>query len=56
MIFVIVGSHPSHVPYARELCETSIYIADTAAENKKNKHPSTDNAYVSQRSDTRARG
>jgi hypothetical protein len=41
---------------ARELCETSIYVADTAAENRKTKHPSTNNAYVSQRSDTRARG
>jgi hypothetical protein len=50
-----VGSHPSHVPHARELCETSIYIADTAAENRKNKHPSTNNAYVLQYSDTRAR-
>jgi hypothetical protein len=39
---------------ARELCETSIYVADTAAENLI-KHPSINNAYVSQRSDIRAR-
>jgi hypothetical protein len=55
MLKVIVGSHSSHVLYARELCETSIYIADTAAENRRIKHPSTNNAYVSQRSDIRAR-
>jgi hypothetical protein len=32
---------------ARELCETRIYIADTAAENRRIKHPSRINtAYV----------
>jgi hypothetical protein len=53
-MLLLVGSHSSHVPYARELCETRIYIADTAAENRI-KHPSTNNAYVSQHSDIRAR-
>jgi hypothetical protein len=52
---VRVGSHSSHVLYARELCETGIYVADTAAENLRIKHPSTNNAYVLQYSDTRAR-
>jgi hypothetical protein len=28
----IVGSHSSHVPYARDLCEARIYAADTASE------------------------
>jgi hypothetical protein len=52
--FVIVGSHSSHVPYARDLCEARIYAANTASEEQ-NKHPSTNNAYVLQYSDTRAR-
>jgi hypothetical protein len=41
--------------HVSELGETSIYVADTAAENRRIKHPSTNNAYVLQYSDTRAR-
>jgi hypothetical protein len=40
-----------HVTYAKRA-----YTVNTAAENRRIKHPSTNNAYVSQRSDTRARG
>jgi hypothetical protein len=41
-----VGSHSSHVPYARELCETSIYVADTAAENRRTSiHQPTTHTY-----------
>ena len=29
----LVGSHSSHVLYARDLCETRIYAANTSAEN-----------------------
>ena len=55
IVSISVGSHSPHVLYARELGETSIYVADTAAENRRIKHPSTNNAYVLQYSDTRAR-
>jgi hypothetical protein len=44
-----------NVIYARDPRETRIYVADTAAENRRNKHPPIDNAYVLQYSDTRAR-
>jgi hypothetical protein len=30
----IVGSHSSHVPYARDLCKARIYAADTTSEEK----------------------
>ena len=49
---VLVGSHSSHVPYARDLCEA--YRLPTL-HPKRIRHPSINNAYVSQRSDTRAR-
>jgi hypothetical protein len=38
---IFVGSHSSHVPYARDLCEARIYAADTASEEQasiKNQH------------------
>ena len=33
-----VGSHSSHVPYARDLCEARIYAADTASEEESSIH------------------
>jgi isocitrate dehydrogenase kinase/phosphatase len=44
--FKSVGSHSSHVLYARELCETSIYIANTAVENRRRSiHQPTTHTY-----------
>jgi hypothetical protein len=37
--------YSSHVPYARELCETRIYAADTAAENRTSIHQPTTHTY-----------
>ena len=43
--FVCVGSHSSHVPYARDLCEAHIYAADTASEEESDIHQSTTHTY-----------
>ena len=42
---VSVGSHSSHVPYARDLCEAWIYAADTASEEESSIHQPTTHTY-----------
>jgi hypothetical protein len=44
-LLINVGSHSPHVLYARELGETSIYVADTAAENRTSIHQLTTHTY-----------
>ena len=50
-----VGSHSHHVCSAHDLCEPRVHTAGAAAANRRINHPSINNAYVSQRSDIRAR-
>jgi hypothetical protein len=45
MFFEGVGSHSSHVPYARDLCEARIYAADTASEEESSIHQPTTHTY-----------
>ena len=54
-IKVGVGSHSHHVYSAHDLCEPRVHTVGAAAANRRIKHPSINNAYVSQRSDIRAR-
>jgi hypothetical protein len=51
----IVGSHSHHVYSAHDLCEPCVHTDGAAAANRRINHPSINNAYVSQRSDIRAR-
>jgi hypothetical protein len=54
MIFP-VSSHLHHVYSAHDLCEPRVHTVGAAAANRRINHPSINNAYVSQRSDIRAR-
>ena len=40
-----VGSHSSHVPYARDLCRACIYAANTISEEERSIHQPTTHMY-----------